>query len=89
MNKRATQSLKLQKAWGQRGGVFALPPPPPVQNIGCTWSKMKFVTLECDKYGESVQGMFWAIRNLNDLLDLVSILVSRSKHSNWAGRTVL
>lgn len=27
MNKRATQSLKLQKAWGQRGGVFALPPP--------------------------------------------------------------
>ena len=26
MNKRATQSLKLQKAWGQRGGVFALLP---------------------------------------------------------------
>ena len=26
MNKRATQSLKLQKALGQRGGVFALPP---------------------------------------------------------------
>ena len=49
---------------------------------------MKFVTLECDKYGESVQGIFKAILNRNDLLELVSILVSRIKHSNWAGRTV-
>ena len=49
---------------------------------------MKFVTLECDNYGESVQGMLWAISNRNDLLDLVAILVSRIKHSNWAGRTV-
>ena len=48
---------------------------------------MKFVTLECDKYGESVQGIFKAILNRNDLLELVSILVSRIKHSNWAGRT--
>ena len=26
LNKRATQSLKLQKAWGQSGGLFAPPP---------------------------------------------------------------
>ena len=44
---------------------------------------MKFVTLECDKHGESVQGIFQAILNRNDLLDLVSILVP-----NWAGRTI-
>ena len=49
---------------------------------------MKFVTLECDKYGESVQEMFWTIRRRNDLLDLVSILVPRIKNSNWAGRPV-
>ena len=86
---RISGPLKLQKAWGQGGGVFASPPPPLVQNHACTWSKMKFVTLECDNYGESVQGMLWAIRNRrNDLLDLVAILVSRIKHSNWAGRTV-
>ena len=29
LNKRATQSLRLQKAWGQGGGLFAPPPPPP------------------------------------------------------------
>ena len=70
-------------------GWGCVPPPPLVQNHACTWSKMKFVTLECDNYGESVQGMLWAIRNRrNDLLDLVAILVSRIKHSNWAGRTV-
>ena len=68
--------LELQKAWGQGGGVFA-PPPTLVQNHACTWSKMKFVSLECDSYGESVQGMLWAIRNRNDLLDLVAILVFR------------
>ena len=28
MNKRATQSLKLQKALGQRGGGLLSPPPP-------------------------------------------------------------
>ena len=83
MNKRATQSLKLQKVWEQ-GGVCLPPPPPPLnQNHACTWSKMKFVTLECDKHGESVQGIFQAILNRNDLLDLVSILVP-----NWAGRTI-
>ena len=32
MNKRATQSLKLQKAWGQGGGVFA---PPPLSSKPC------------------------------------------------------
>ena len=63
---------------------------PPLSSKPCMHVrfKMKFVTLECDKYGESVQGIFKAIRNRNDLLDLVSILVSRVKHSNWAGRTV-
>ena len=74
-----------KRHWGSVGMCLLSPP---VQNHGCTWSKMKFVTLECDKYGESVQGIFKAILNGNDLLELVSILVSRIKHSNWEGRTV-
>lgn len=85
LNKRATQT---PKGMGAGWGCVCPPPPTLVQNHTCTWSKMKFVTLECDSYGESVQGMLWAIRNRNDLLDLVAILVSRIKHSNWAGRTV-
>ena len=32
LNKRATQSLKLQKAWGQGGGLFA-PLPPQVKTM--------------------------------------------------------